>query len=74
MAEFKKIAKEKKLDGNDSIITKFLTELENNYIEQKKELKHLIENLEYVDKVSYGDKWSVVWFQKVKIVNQNETC
>ena len=74
LAEFKKIAKEKKLEGNDSIITKFLTELDNNYTEQKKELKHLIENLEYVDKVSYGDKWSVVWFQKVKIVNQNETC
>ena len=70
MAEFKKIAKEKKLDGSDSIINKLLTELENNYIEQKKELKHLIENLEYVDKVSYGDNWSVVWFQKVKIVDQ----
>ncbi len=70
LAEFKKIAKEKKLDGSDSIINKLLNELENNYIEQKKELKHLIENLEYVDKVSYGDNWSVVWFQKVKIVDQ----
>ena len=64
------IYNQKKLDGSDSIINKLLTELENNYIEQKKELKHLIENLEYVDKVSYGDNWSVVWFQKVKIVDQ----
>ena len=74
LAEFKKIAKEKKLDGKDSIITKLLTDLENIFIEQKKELRHLVENLEYVDKVSYGDKWSVVWFQKVKIYNQNDTC
>ena len=73
ITEFKKIAKEKKLDGSDSIANRFLTELENNYVEQKKELNNLISNLEYVDTVSYGKDWSVVGFQKVKIVNQNDT-
>ena len=73
LIEFKKIAKEKKLDGSDSIINKLLTELEGNYAEQKKELNNLISNLEYVDTVSYGKDWSVVGFQKVKIVNQNDT-
>ena len=53
-------------------MNKLLLELEGNYAEQKKELNNLISNLEYVDTVSYGNKWSVVWFQKVKIVNQNE--
>ena len=53
----KKIAKEKKLDGSDSIANKFLTELESNYVEQKKELNNLISNLEYVDTVSYGKDW-----------------
>jgi hypothetical protein len=72
LIEFKKIAKEKKLDGSDSIINKLLTELEGNFAEQKKELNNLISNLEYVDTVSYGNKWSVVGFQKVKIINQNE--
>ena len=73
ITEFKKIAKEKKLDGSDSIANRFLTELESNYVEQKKELNNLISNLEYVDTVSYGKDWSVVGFQKVKIVNQNDT-
>ena len=71
--EFKKIAKEKQLDSSE-VLHKFLTELENNYAEQKKELNNLISNLEYVDTVSYGKDWSVVGFQKVKIVNQNDTC
>ena len=72
LIEFKKIAKEKKLDNSDSIINKFLTELESNYAEQKKELNNLISNLEYIDTVSYGKNWSVVGFQKVKILNENE--
>ena len=72
LIEFRKIAKEKKLDVGESIINKFLLELENNYSEQKKELNNLISNLEYVDSVSYGKDWSVVGFQKVKIVNDNE--
>jgi len=72
LIEFRKIAKEKKLDVGDSIINKFLLELENNYSEQKKELNNLISNLEYVDSISYGKDWSVVGFQKVKIVNDNE--
>ena len=74
LIEFRKIAKEKKLDVGESIINKFLLELENNYSEQKKELNNLISNLEYVDSVSYGKDWSVVGFQKVKIVNDNENC
>ena len=74
LIEFRKIAKEKKLDVGDSIINKFLLELENNYSEQKKELNNLISNLEYVDSISYGKNWSVVGFQKVKIVNDNENC
>ena len=69
--ELKKIAKDKKLDGHDSVIN-FLNELENNYSEQKKELNNLIANLEYVDTISYGKDWSVVGFQKVKIMNENE--
>ena len=72
LIEFRKIAKEKKLDVGESIINKFLLELENNYSEQKKELNNLISNLEYVDSISYGKNWSVVGFQKVKIVNDNE--
>ena len=72
LIEFRKIAKEKKLDVGESIINKFLLELENNYSEQKKELNNLISNLEYVDSISYGKDWSVVGFQKVKIVNDNE--
>ena len=72
LIEFRKIAKEKKLDVGESVINKFLLELENNYSEQKKELNNLISNLEYVDKISYGKDWSVVGFQKVKIVNDNE--
>ena len=71
--EFKRIAKERKLDSSE-VLHKFLTELDNNYAEQKKELNNLISNLEYVDTVSYGKDWSVVGFQKVKIVNQNDTC
>ena len=74
LIEFRKIAKEKKLDVGESVINKFLLELENNYSEQKKELNNLISNLEYVDSVSYGKDWSVVGFQKVKIVNDNENC
>jgi len=70
LIEFRKIAKEKKLDVGDSIINKFLLELENNYSEQKKELNNLISNLEYVDSISYGKDWSVVGFQKVKIGNK----
>ena len=72
LIEFRKIAKEKKLDVGESVINKFLLELENNYSEQKKELNNLISNLEYVDSISYGKDWSVVGFQKVKIVNDNE--
>ena len=71
LIEIKKIAKEKKLDVGESVINKFLLELENNYSEQKKELNNLISNLEYVDTVSYGKDWSVVGFQKVKLVNDN---
>ena len=71
ISELQKIAKDKKLDGHDSVIN-FLKELENNYSEQKKELNNLIANLEYVDTISYGKDWSVVGFQKVKIVNENE--
>ena len=37
------------------------------------ELSNLIANLEYLDTVSYGKDWSVVGFQKVKIVNENDT-
>ena len=48
---------------------KFMAEMETNYAEQKKELQHLISNLEYIDTVSYGNQWSVVGFQKVKIVS-----
>ena len=70
--EFKKIAKEKKLEGPDSMVKNFLTELENNFTEQKNELNNLISNLEYIDTVSYGKKWSMVNVQKVKIVNQND--
>ena len=69
--ELRKITKYKSLDGHDSVIN-FLNELENNYSEQKKELNNLIANLEYVDTISYGKDWSVVSFQKVKIVNENE--
>ena len=69
--ELRKITKDKSLDGHDSVIN-FLNELENNYSEQKKELNNLIANLEYVDTISYGKDWSVVGFQKVKIVNENE--
>jgi hypothetical protein len=69
--QLKKIAKEKKLDGYDPMI-KFLNEIETNYSEQKKELNNLIANLEYVDTISYGNDWSLVGFQKVKIVNENE--
>ena len=69
--ELRKITKDKSLDGHDSVIN-FLNELENNYSEQKKELNNLIANLEYVDTISYGKDWSVVSFQKVKIVNENE--
>ena len=64
--EFNKIAEEKKMDSSE-VLNKFLTELKNNYEEQKKELNNLISNLEYVDTVSYGKDWSVVGFQKVKI-------
>ena len=71
MDELRKITKDKSLDGHDSVIN-FLNELENNYSEQKKELNNLIANLEYVDTISYGKDWSVVSFQKVKIVNENE--
>ena len=71
--EFKKIAKEKKIDGSDTVLHKFLTELENNYAEQKKELNYLISNLENVDTISYGQNWSEVTFQKTKIANQNDT-
>ena len=67
--EFKKIAKEKQLDQCE-ILHKFITDLETNYIVQKKELNNLIANLEYVDTVSYGKNWSVIGFQKVKIVNK----
>ena len=69
--ELRKITKDKSLDGHDSVIN-FLNELENNYSEQKKELNNLIANLEYVDTISYGKDWSVVGFQKDKIMNENE--
>jgi len=69
ISEFKKIAKEKQLDQCE-VLHKFFTELETSYVEQKKELNNLIANLEYIDTVSYGKNWSVIGFQKVKIVNQ----
>ena len=69
ISEFKKIAKEKQLDKCE-VLRKFFTDLETNYLEQKKELNNLIANLEYIDTVSYGKNWSVIGFQKVKIVNQ----
>lgn len=71
--EFKKIAKEKKLDASDKVLHKFLTDLENNYVEQKKQLNNLISNLEYVNTISYGKNWSDVAFKKTKISNQNDT-
>ena len=71
--EFKKIAKDKKLDASDSVLHKFLTELENNYVEQKKELNNLISNLENVDTIEYGKNWCEVGFLKTKIANQNDT-
>ncbi len=70
--EFKKITKEKKLDGSDPLFNKLLNEIENSYTEQKKELNNLISNLDNVDNISYGNKWSVVGFQKGKAINQNE--
>ena len=41
-------------------------------LNKKKELNNLISNSDNVDTVSYGNKWTVVRVQKVKIVNQNE--
>ncbi len=70
--EFKKITKEKKLDGSDPLFNKLLNEIENSYTEQKKELNNLISNLDNVDNISYGNKWSVVGFQKGKTINRNE--
>ena len=67
ISEFKKIAKERGLDKSE-VLAKFFTDLETNYLEQKKELNNLIANLEYIDTVSYGKNWSVVGFQKVKVV------
>ena len=72
ISEFKKISKDKKLDSSDTNLHRFLTDLENNYTEQKKELNNLITNLENVDTVSYGKNWSEVGFLKKKIANQND--
>jgi len=72
--EIRKIGKGKKFEGQcDSIYKKFLDELEGNFIEQKNEIKNLISNLEYIDSISYGKKWSVVYFQKVKFVNKGDS-
>ena len=72
LIELKKTAKDKKIDGNDSLFNKFLTEMENHYTEQKKELNNLISNFDNIDTVSYGNKWSVVGFQKAKTPNPKE--
>ena len=58
--EIKKNAKDNKLDGNDSIMIKFLNQQEETYTIQKMEIDGLINNLEYIDTITYGDNWSVV--------------
>ena len=50
-----------------------MNDLENSYIEQKKELNNLTENMEYIDNISYGKKWSQVDFQKVKKIKPDES-
>ena len=72
LIELRKIIKEKKLDAGDSIINKFLTDLENHYTNQKKEINNLISNLEYIDTISYGKKWSQVDFHKAKTIKSDE--
>ena len=64
--EIKKNAKENRLDGNDSIIVKFLNQQEETYTIQKMEIDGLINNLEYIETITYGDKWSVVQLKEAK--------
>ena len=64
--EIKKNAKDNRLDGNDSIMIKFLNQQEETYTIQKMEIDGLINNLEYVETITYGDKWSVVQLKETK--------
>ena len=60
--ELKKIVKDKKM--NDPTLNKLVKEIEDNYIEQRKELNNLVNNMEKVDIVSYGKNYSVVEYKK----------
>ena len=64
--EIKKNAKDNRLDGNDSIMVKFLNQQEETYTIQKMEIDGLINNLEYIETITYGDKWSVVQLKETK--------
>ena len=64
--EIKKNAKDNRLDGNDSIMIKFLNQQEETYTIQKMEIDGLINNLEYIETITYGDKWSVVQLKETK--------
>ena len=60
--ELKKIVKDKKM--NDPTLNKLVKEIEDNYIEQRKELNNLVNNMEKVDIVSYGKNYSIVEYKK----------
>ena len=60
--EIKKIVKDKKM--NDPTLNKLVKEIEDNYIEQRKELNNLVNNIEKVDNVSYGKNYSIVEYKK----------
>jgi hypothetical protein len=60
--ELKKIVKDKKL--NDPVLNKLFKELEDSYIEQRKELNNLIYNMEKIDNVSYGKNYCIVEYKK----------
>ena len=62
ISELKKIVKDKKF--NDPVLNKLFKELEDNYIEQRKELNNLINNMEKIDNVSYGKNYCIVEYKK----------
>ena len=62
ISELKKIVKDKKF--NDPVLNKLFKELEDSYIEQRKELNNLVNNMEKIDNVSYGKNFCIVKYKK----------
>ena len=59
--ELKKITKEKNM--KEPMLNQLIKELDDKYIEQRKELNNLANNIDKIDTISYGKDWSIVGYK-----------